>query len=299
MNNKFSYSQALLALAIAFLAFSLLKIANQLPDILSAIDKASPQVDTIVDEVTLIRAEVKSVRLLVANKTPDILAQVERTLPIIEQVVVESERYSSQIPNIIEQIEKLAQDVQRLEENLPSVLQRIDAVVDVTNTTVSEVALWRPHSREYLDEIALSRESIPQYLTRAEYIVSDAKSIGKEASSGIVTGFFKGVISLPFEVVSGLAGIVDAKSRSAKYLTAADVNLMQEKVIVLLNDQHQSKTIWQNVDSHNRGSIIKGELIRKNKQNCHYLTFINNFANEKETLEELMCLDNEGLWKVM
>jgi len=214
-------------------------------------------------------------------------------------VVVESENYSSQLPGILEQIEKLTQNVQRLEQRLPSILPRIDAVVVATNNTMQEVALWRPHSREYLTEIALARENIPQYLTQAETIVIDAKSIGKEASSGLVTGFFKGVISLPFEVVSGLAGMVDSNSESAKYLTATDISLMQEKVIALLNNDNQTKTVWQNVDSGNRGIIIKGKLIRKNQQNCHSLTFKNHFANVKETLEELMCLDREGLWQVM
>ena len=220
-------------------------------------------------------------------------------MPVIEQVIAESERYSSQLPNVIGQVEQLTQNVQQLEKSLPSILQRIDAIVDATNNTVGEVALWRPQSEEYLTEIALYRGNIPQYLTRAEYIVNDAKSIGKEASSGLVTGFFKGVISLPFEVVSGLAGIVDAESRSAKYLTAADVSLMQEKVIGLLNDKNQTKAVWQNIDSGNQGSISKDKLIIKKQKNCHYLTFKNHFANEKELLKELMCLDDEGLWKVM
>ncbi|MCF6210693.1 MAG: hypothetical protein L3K24_08510 [Gammaproteobacteria bacterium] len=299
MMSKFSYSQILLALAIVFLAFSLIKISSHIPEVLHVIDKTSPQVDTIVDEITLIREEVKLVRLLVAKQTPEILAQVENALPVIEQVVAESERYSSQLPSIIEQIEKLTQNVQQLEKSLPSILQRVDAVTATTNNTIAEVALWRPHSRDYLAEMALYRENIPQYLTRAEYIVSDAKSIGKEASSGIATGLFKGVISMPFDVISGLVGIVGLSSLSAKHLTATDVNLMKEKIIALLNDENQTKAVWQNVDSRNRGRIIKGELIRKNQKNCHYLTFKNYFGKEKETLKKLMCLDSEGLWKVM
>lgn len=299
MINKFTIPQILLALAITFLAFSLIKIANQVPDIIRIIDKVSPQIDDIVEEVELIRNEVKLVRLLVAQQTPEILAKVDSMLPVVQEVVAESERYSSQVPIALEQIEKLAQDIQQLEKSIPDILQRIDAVVNATNNTVSEVALWRPHSREYLTEIALSRDNIPQYLTRAEHIVIDAKSIGKEASSGIVSGFFKGVISLPFEVVSGLTGIVDSSSRSAKKLSATDVSLMQEKVITLLNNEHQMKTVWQNIDSRNRGTIIKDKLIKKGEQNCHYLTFNNHFGEEKEVLKELMCLNNEGLWNVM
>ncbi len=54
MTKVFSYSQVLLALAIAFLAFSLLKISNEIPDILVAVDKVSPQVEIISNEVSLV-----------------------------------------------------------------------------------------------------------------------------------------------------------------------------------------------------------------------------------------------------
>jgi len=299
MINKFSLSQVLLALAIAFLAFSLINVANKIPEVVSVIDKTSPQVDAIIDEITLIREEVKLVRLLVAKQTPDVLAKVESTLPVIKQVIAESERYSSQLPIALDQIEKLAENVQQLRISLPSIFQRIDAVVDATNNTTTEVALWRPHSREYLTEIALSRENIPQYLRQVDRIIVDAKSIGQEASSGIVSGFFKGVISLPFEVVSGLTNIVDSDSLSAKNLTAADVGLLQEKVIALLTNENQAKVVWQSNENDNKGTIIKGKLIRKNQQNCHYLTFNNYFSQEKETLKQLMCLDSKGLWQVM
>jgi len=299
MMKKFSYSQTLLALAIAFLAFSLIKVTNQIPDIIRVINETGPQIAVIGDEVTLIREEVKSVRLLVAKQTPEILAQVKDALPVIEQVVAESERYSSQLPGIIEQVEILIQDVRQLEKSLPGILQRVDAVITTTDNTMAEVALWRPHSREYLAEIASSREDIPQYLTRVEHIVTEAKSIGEEASSGIAAGFFKGIISLPLDVVSGLSGMVDPRSLSAKHLTAGDTSLMQQKVVALLNDQNQTKTVWQSVDSKNRGTIIKSKLIKKNQQNCHRLTFKNHFSKEKETLKKLMCLDDEGLWKVI
>ena len=115
----------------------------------------------------------------------------------------------------------------------------------------------------------------------------------------MVSGLLKGVITLPFEVVSGLTGIVDADSRSAKYLTAQDVNLMQEKVISLLNDDNQTKTFWQNKQSGNRGTIIKGEASTRHKQKCFHMSFNNHFGKEKETLKELMCADDKGLWKVI
>jgi hypothetical protein len=306
MLKAFSYSQALLALAIGFLALSLFLFTLQVPAILNVVnstivtvDSISPKIDGIIDEVALVREEVAKVRVLVAKQTPIILSQVEDVLPVVNDVVLESQNYSNKIPALLAQLETLEQRVSLLQADMPDILKRVDAVVKTTNNTTKEVSLWRPHSKQYIEEIKLSREYIPQYLTRIENTVVNAKTIGAEASSGIVSGFFKGVFSLPFEVVAGLAGIVDVNSRSAKYLTAQDVALMQEKVISLLNDSNQSKSIWQNIESGNRGTIIKGKTINRNKQECHNVTFNNHFGKGKETLKELMCLDDKGLWRVI
>ena len=105
MKKQFSYSQVLLALAIAFLAWSLLKFTMQVPAILSFIEKTvktvdsvSPSIDDIVKEVALVRVEVGKVRALVAQQTQASLSQVQASLPVVQQVVVESEYYSRQLP---------------------------------------------------------------------------------------------------------------------------------------------------------------------------------------------------------
>lgn len=306
MVTKFSYSQALLAIAIAFLAFSLFRFTLHIPDILKVIDKTTltvdsiaPQIDVIVEEVIQVRTEVANVRVMVSQQMPAILSQVEASLPVINQVVLESENYSRQLPALLEQLDKIEQQVASLQGDIPAILKRVDAIVKTTNNTTAEVALWRPHSNQYLKEIELSREYVPQYLTRIEKTVGDAKTVGKEASSGMVSGFLKGVITLPFEMVAGLTGIVDEDSRSAKNLTAKDVALMQEKVIMLLDDDTQSKSVWHNTDSGNRGTIIKGKKSIRSKQSCYKVTFNNHFGNEEETLKEQMCVDDKGLWKVI
>ncbi len=305
MMKAFSYSQALLALAIAFLAFSLFKFTLHVPAILSVIEKTSktvdsvsPKVEDIISEVTLVRIEVGKVRELVSQQTPAILSQVQASLPVVQQVVVESENYSRQLPTLLSQLANIEQQVEQLQQSMPAILKRVDAVVKSTNNTTAEVARWRPHSTGYLKEIELSRDYIPQYLTRIENTIVDAKTVGSEASSGIVSGFFKGMITLPFEMVAGLKGIVDVNSRSAKYLTAQDIALMQEKVVRLLSS-NQTKSIWQNVNSGNSGTIIKGKETTRNKQQCINVIFNNHFGTEKETLKKLMCIDDKGLWKVM
>jgi len=303
--KQFSYSQALLALSIALLALSLFKFTMHVPAMLTVIenttktvDLVTPKIDNIINEVALVRVEIGKIRALVTQQTPAILSQVEASLPVVQQVVAESEYYSRQLPALLHQLESIEQQVALLQASIPALLKRVDAVVKTTNNTTAEIARWRPHSTRYLKEIALSRDYIPQYLSRIENTIVDAKTIGKEASSGLVSGFLKGVIALPFEVVAGLAGIVDLDSRSAKYLTAQDVALMQEQVVMLLNDNKQTKSVWQNVKSGHRGTITKGRQTTRNKQQCIKVTFNNHFGSGKETLKELMCRDDKGLWRV-
>jgi hypothetical protein len=295
-----------MAFAIAFLGFSLLQFTLQIPAILvviketsQTVDTVNPKIDDIVNEISQVRIEVGKVRLLVTEQTPKILTQIDATLPVIEQVIIESEYYSRQLPNLLSQVDRIEQQISKLQASMPAILKRVDAVVDTTNNTLTEVVLWRPHSAKYLNEIELSRTYIPEYLTRIEQTMVDAKTIGKEASSGIVSGFFKGVISLPFEVVAGLKGMVDINSRSAKYFTKEDITLMQSKVFAVLNDKKVTSDTWLNNTTGNGGTITKGKKTKRKRQQCINVTFNNHFKNQKETLTELMCIDSKGIWKVI
>jgi len=299
MKTTFSYSQVFLGIAICYLAYALLSFTKEIPGFIHAVDRNTPHISSIVNEVELVRIEVGKVRAMVDKQIPAILMKVDTTLPLVEKGLAQSEQYSQQLPQLWQHLEKIQTQIQLLQQHLPSVLQRVDAVIKTTNATTEEVALWRPHSSQYLTEIKHSRQDIPQYLTRTEAIIIDAKTIGKEASSGLVSGFIKGVISLPFDVVSGLAGIVDAKSLSAKYLTTKDVTIMQEQVLLLLTNSNKQQTFWHNNDSGNRGKISKKSRFLQNELSCHKLTFNNHFKDQQETLHKVMCQDKDDLWQVM
>ena len=310
--NRFSYSQALLALAIAYLAFSLVQISHQIPTIVDIIDKTNitvdkvtPQIpnilssiDDINKQVADVVAEVTDVRLLLDKQVPDILTQIALSRPVVSSVVTESSHYSQQLPALMQHLTKIEQQIAQVEKQIPLILKRIDSVVQTTQSTTDEMAKWRPHSTQYIEQIKHSRLDIPHYLTRAEFIVADAKTIGKEATSGLFVGLLKGALTLPFDVISGLTGIVEPNSQSAKNLTSLDISLMQDKTIKLLNDSLQTKTIWQNTESGNRGTITKASEFNKNNMVCHQLTFTNYFDNDNEILKELMCRGEDGLWKV-
>ena len=299
MTSKFSVSQALLAIAIAYFAYALLNFSKEIPGFIKAVDRTTPHIATIVDEVELVRAEVTQVRALVDKQVPEILMQIRNILPLVEQGLEQSDHYSKQLPKLWQHLDKAEMQIQALQKDLPEILKRVDAVVITSNNAINESAKWRPHSAQYLTEIEHSRDDIPQYLTRIENIVLDAKNVGKEASSGLVSGFFRGVISLPFEMVAGLTGIVDSKSRSAKHLTANDVTMMQEKVLILLANNSRKQILWQNNESENHGKISKEAEFTNKGQACHKVTFINYFKGQKETLKEVMCKDEDGIWQVI
>lgn len=299
MVTKFSYSQALLAVAIAYFGYALLAFTSQLPSFINAIDRTSPHITTVVNEVSLVRAEVSQVRDVVNKQLPAILLQIEKSLPLVEEGLAQSEKYSQQLPILWGHLDKVEAQITNIQDELPNLLARVDAIVLMTNSVTGELAKWRPHSTKYLAEIDQSQVDIPQYLTRIEYIIDDAKNLGKEASSGLVSGFFKGVISLPFEVISGLTGIVEADSISAKLLTSTDLTLLQENTITLLKDTKRNSIVWKNSQSGNRGQIVKGIEFKKDGLSCHNLTFMNNLKGQQETIKKLMCVDNKGLWQVM
>jgi len=299
MTLKASIPQILLALAITYLAYALLHVSKNIPSIINAIDNTTPHINTIVREVEQVRTEITQVRALVDKQLPAILMQIDSTLPLIEQGIAQSEQYASQLPKLWQHLDKIEMHIKMLQQDIPNVLRRVDNVIIASNEVREEVAKWRPHSTQYLAEIKHARNDVPHYLSRVENIVIDAKTIGKEASSGLVSGFFKGVISLPLEVISGLTGMVDSTSLSAKYLTTSDITIMQEKVLLLLENDTKKEMFWQNDKSGNRGTLIKEVKFISKGQTCHRIVFNNHFKGQQERLEKMMCKSDEDLWQVM
>ncbi len=149
MKTTFSYSQVLLGVAIGYLAYALLSFTKEIPELIRAVDRSTPHISAIVNEVELVRVEVAKVRDLVDKQIPAILLQVDTTLPLIVQGLAQSEQYANQLPQLWRHLEKIESRIQLLQQQLPSVLQRVDAVIAAANSTTEELAQWRPHSTQY------------------------------------------------------------------------------------------------------------------------------------------------------
>ena len=299
--NKMSVSQLLFAIAIGYLAYSLIQISIQIPNALKLVgestksmEKFQPQIDEIIVQIGNINKQI-----------PAIMSQIEQTRPLIEQTLIESDKYSSQIPLVSAHLTRLEQQVAAVDKQLPDILKRIDNLVTTTDNVTQEMAKWRPHSLEYIKQLEYSREDIPSYLTRidniatdAKMIISDAKTIGSENSRGLVKGLVKGVVSLPFNVVSNLAGIVDSSSKSAQQLTEEDITLLQQSAITVLMSETITEKSWRNKLTGHYGKVHQGENFERQGKDCYQLTFTNYFNNEKERLLEDACLNDQNLWQI-
>jgi archaellum component FlaC len=299
--NKMSVSQIFFAASIGYLAYSLIQISIQIPNALRLIGESTERMEKFQPQINKIILQVGNIN----KQIPAILSQIEQTRPLIEQTLIESDKYSSQIPLLSAHLTRLEQQAAAVEKQLPDILKRIDNLVITTDNVTQEIAKWRPHSLEYIKQLEYSREDIPRYLTRIEDIatdaqmtISDAKTIGSENSKGIVKGLVKGVVSLPFDVVSNLAGIVDSSSKSAQQLTKEDITLLQQSAINVLTSEAITEKSWRNKSTGHYGKVNQGEKFQRQGKDCYQLTFTNYFNNEKERLLEDACLNDQNLWQI-
>jgi hypothetical protein len=197
-------SRFALAAAIVYFAWQLALINDKIPAITGSVDQVSQQIEPVLAEVREIRQEIHQLQSLV----PPILTEVGAVRQQIPAVVAEVAQVRAQIPPL---------------------LATADQAIIALNTTRDDVVPLVPLA---LDEIRLTRESIEPTLDRVEYMVDDAFSkadsailsagdAGKKASEGAVSGFFTGLIKLPFQLVGTLASPV-VKSVDADVLKQLD-----------------------------------------------------------------------------
>lgn len=234
-------SRFALAAAIVYFAWQLALINDKIPAITGSVDQVSQQIEPVLAEVREIREEIHQLQSLV----PSILTEVGAV--------------RQQIPHILA-------EVAQVRAQIPPLLATADQAIIAINTTRDEVVPLVPLA---LDEIRLTRESIEPTLDRVEYMVDDAFSkadsailsagnAGKKASEGAVSGFFTGLIKLPFQLVGTLASPV-VKSVDAdvlKQLDEKDIELIAEAANRAVDASGSSEEqYWENPQSGKSGSI--------------------------------------------
>lgn len=320
-----SSSRFAIAAAIIYFAYQVSQINDSVSVVTQSVDQVSRHIEPTLREAQEIRLEIAATRKLipqilaevaaVRQQIPAIVAEVGEVRQLIPAIVAEVAEVRRQIPLILERVDAINQQIEpillRVDETqrqIPLILTTADSAILALNDTRKEVLPYLP---EALEEIRLTRTSIDPMLDRVDTLVDDAfnradqtiasaRVAGKEASEGAVSGFFSGLVKLPFGFMGSLAspmvGSIDADV--AAQMDDKDFKLLAE----VASQAHESSTIgedwtWENPASGNSGSIT---VIRKfNLQGLNCIEARNQISLKgKPSLvdEAEFCLDADDKW---
>ncbi len=288
-------SRFAIAAAIFYFGYQVAQVGQQVPRITESAETVSQQVEPALAEVARVRGEIAEVRALV----PQILAESAEIRASVTPILDEIAAVRAQIPPMVDeigqvrrQVPEILQRVDSLETRIDPILQRVDRslatleaaqqqlprILETTDKAVASVDQTRdtlaPLVPQTLEEIRLTREAVDPTLDRVEVLVDDAygkaqdaitaaQGAGKEASEGAVTGFFTGILKLPFKLVGTLASpIVNSIDPDvARLLEEKDLELMAEAGRRAVEAENLGKPErWDNPGSDMSGSIT---ILRK------------------------------------
>jgi hypothetical protein len=134
-------------------------------------------------------------------------------------------------------------------------------------------------------------------------MIDKARVAGKEASTGAVTGFFKGIIAAPFVLV-GDAGrkITGVSEEEAKRFTPKDFDLVEAASLQLLNNgQVGDVREIENPDSGYHAEIkLLSEYTKGNDSEvyeCRTLQIESDKRGiEVKSVKQSLCKNNEDKW---
>ena len=274
-----------LAAALIYFAYEVSRVSTQIPDILTSVDHTSEQVGPIISEVVEIR-----------DLIPDILHEIEETRKLVPPILKEVEQTRQQVPPILKEVEAVRKE-------MPAVLKSAEKASNAVLVMSDEIKATRPLIPKVLKEFETTRESIPPLLDRADAMIDRARVAGQEASSGAVSGFFKGLITTPFTLVGDAGKAVTGMSdEEIKQLTDKDLDLIETTALYLLNNgaKGEIKEI-SNADSGFSATLkLVSESTREEDfttEECRTL-FYDGYKNGKrlKTVNKTFCKEDGGGW---
>ncbi|TNF91679.1 MAG: hypothetical protein EP300_00135 [Gammaproteobacteria bacterium] len=285
-----SASRFAIAAAIVYFAYQLAQI-NNIPAVLQSVDQISQQIDPALNEVAAIRVEIAEVR----KQIPPILVQVESI--------------NQQIEPILLRVDKTVAVVDDTQQQIPQILTTTDNAIAALNDTRAEVIPLVP---EALEQVKLTRESVDPTLDRVEVLVDDAyskalnaigaaKTAGQEASEGAVTGFFTGLVKLPFKLVGTLASPLtkNMDAEVAEQLVESDLELMVEAgERGIKSGKIGQEQRWKNPESGNSGSLTLVRTFELEGFECNEVRIRISNARQQEIQDKIdeFCLNQEDKW---
>ena len=288
-----------LAAALAYFTYEMSRVGTQIPGILHSVNQTSDRVVPIVNEVGEIRELI-----------PDILYQVEETRKLVPPILEEVAQTRQQIPPILEEVAQTRQqippildEVEAVRAEIPAVLKSADKASDAVVAVSREIEATRPLVPKILKEVETTRESIPPMLDRADAMIDKARVAGQEASTGAVTGFFKGLIATPFELVGDAGRAISGMSdEEMKNYTEKDFDLIEVAALELLNNGSKGDVREiSNPESGFSGTIrlVSMETVEEDFTtiDCRTLQMESYKNGEREkTANRTFCKEEGGGW---
>lgn len=236
------------------------------------------------------------------------LSRIVDNLPIVQQSL---SQVSQQVPPVLKEVEQVRLEINAIRQQIPEVLNIADRAIITANMAEAKVTNLLP---EVLNEVRLTREKIDPTLkqvdglidkasAKAHGAIARAKGVGQEASEGAVTGFFSGIIKLPFKLIGTLAspilGSID--SDIAKQLTKKDIELLGEAGKQASNSQKLEQSHrWKNPESGNSGAITILRKFEVDQKNCVEVKIVIN-KHDSSIMEktEAYCHNQDGDWALL
>ena len=297
VENLASLSRFTLAAAIFYFACQLYQINQNVPAISQSIDRVSRQVKPSLEESQAIREEIAEIRKLI----PSLLERVDRSVAVIDDT-------QRQIPQILSTTENALTAINETQQQIPQIVNTAENAIAALNLTRDELMPYIPLT---LEEVRLMRKTMEDSLDRIEILIDDANDkalnaillagdAGKKASEGAVSGFFTGLIKLPFKLVGTLASpiVKTIDADVAKKLTDKDLELIataSKKAVEAKKIDRAWK--WNNPKSGNSGSLT---IIRKYEIRSHVCVEVQVRVSIKgrEQMNEPdnLCLNKDEKW---
>ena len=285
MKNSFSallsIGLILLAVAMAWLAYSIQGVTRVLPAVIAEVEEVNTRIDAIVAVILPVVTEVGMVRKMV----PPILDEVAQISALIPSIVGETANIRRDVTPVLERIESVQAQVKEIQAILPMIAETVNHAADQVDKIIAE-------SEEL-------RRSVPITLTRVEAIVFDAGEVGAKATKGAVTGVVKGIIFSPFQLMKAAGDSITESLFSTREITDEDETHIVDAANQLLNNLELQSVNWTNPKSGNSGHVSLEKAFTSDGVQCVSLRFdLLTKSGHKESSKKVACLAEDGAWAI-
>jgi surface antigen/uncharacterized protein YoxC len=257
-----------LALALAYVAYQVGALRQQLPELLASVESTSQKVEPVLHEVDAIR-----------DLIPSILAESKAIRELIPGVVTEVSEVRKALPPLV------------------------DTSAKAINNASDAIRTIEPQIPAVLTEVRKTREALPGILDRAERVVTSAQTAGQKAGAGAVQGVLGGIVTAPFKLIGGVGK--DLKSMMGfdehHVFTGADEQLaLGATDSVIKQGEVGAKSSWKNPESKNRGSAELVDKWTRDGQSCVTVRHRVEFATASAQTKDIkLCQRPDGQWEAV